>query len=668
MPLETKGYQGKIARVNLTTGAIAIEEPGDHFYRTYVGGHGFIAYFLLKEVPAGCDPLGPENRLIFATGPLTGLPFAGSGRHAIGAKSPLTGGYGGGEAGGFWGNEFKRAGFDALIVEGSSPKPVYLWIKDGAIEIRDAAHLWGLECKPAEQAVRDELDDQRIRFAQIGPAGEKKVLYATISNDLKEFVGRGGMGAVMGAKNLKGVATRGTKLPEVADQKTILALNKWMATDGKKLTTGLAELGTAGGTLNSSMQGNLPTLNFRFGHFPGRGLPAMHGDAPDQDRTEDLPTLNPTEACLTEVTHKGAEAITGQTMKDTGLLTGTEGCFGCGVRCKRVVESTGRYEIDPDYGGPEYETIGMMGANCGVDDLEAVAYANMRLAALGMDSVSCGATIAWAMECVEKGLIPREELDGLDLRFGNVEAYLEVIERIAHRRGGMGDLLANGSYRAAQKFGPEAVELAPVVKKQEHPAHEPRVKHGLGLGYMVSPTGADHMHNIHDTGYVKRTTRLHPLGITQPLPANDLSPEKVRMLLYTVNWRHFQNSAIYCMFLPWTMEQVTDLMTAATGWKTSLFELIKVGERVNTLSRLFNLREGLTHETDKLAKRFLTAFESGPLKGVGVPKVAIMDARRVYYSMMGWDPETGTPSEGKLFELGIEWALQPEFQTTTAAD
>jgi aldehyde:ferredoxin oxidoreductase len=653
MALTSKGYHGKILRVNLTTSAVTVETPDDAFYRTYVGGHGFISYFLYKEVPAGCDPLGPENKLIFATGPLTGLPFAGSGRHAVGAKSPLTGGYGAGEAGGFWGSEFKRAGYDALIVEGAAAKPVYLWVKDGEAEIRDAQHLWGLECKEAEQAVRIELADQRIRFAQIGPAGENKVLFATISNDLNEFVGRGGIGAVMGSKLLKGVAVRGTQpLPEVADQKKIIDLNKWVATDGKKLTAGLGELGTAGGTLGSSMQGNLPTLNFRFGHWPGQGMPAPHGDAPDQDRE----TLAPTEACLTSEQHKGAEAITGQTMKDTGLLIGTEGCFACGVKCKRVVASSKRFNIDPDYGGPEYETIGMMGSNCGVDDLEAIGYANMRLGALGMDSISCGGTIAWAMECVEKGLIPREELQGIDLRFGNVDAWLEMIELIG-RRQGFGARLADGSYRAAQAFGPEAVALAPVVKKQEHPAHEPRVKHGLGLGYMVSPTGADHMHNFHDTGYVKSTKSLHPLGIFKPLPATDLSPEKVRMIVYTINWRHFQNSAVYCMFLPWSMDQVTDLIKAATGWSTSLYELVKVGERVNNLSRLFNLREGLDHATDKLSRRFLTAFESGPLKGTAVPEQGILNARSVYYSMMGWDSAIGTPMEGKLLELDLGWTL-----------
>jgi aldehyde:ferredoxin oxidoreductase len=653
MALTSKGYHGKILRVNLTTSAVTVETPDDAFYRTYVGGHGFISYFLYKEVPAGCDPLGPENKLIFATGPLTGLPFAGSGRHAVGAKSPLTGGYGAGEAGGFWGSEFKRAGYDALIVEGAAAKPVYLWVKDGEAEIRDAQHLWGLECKEAEQAVRIELADQRIRFAQIGPAGENKVLFATISNDLNEFVGRGGIGAVMGSKLLKGVAVRGTQpLPEVADQKKIIDLNKWVATDGKKLTAGLGELGTAGGTLGSSMQGNLPTLNFRFGHWPGQGMPAPHGDAPDQDREP----LAPTEACLTSEQHKGAEAITGQTMKDTGLLIGTEGCFACGVKCKRVVASSKRFNIDPDYGGPEYETIGMMGSNCGVDDLEAIGYANMRLGALGMDSISCGGTIAWAMECVEKGLIPREELQGIDLRFGNVDAWLEMIELIG-RRQGFGARLADGSYRAAQAFGPEAVALAPVVKKQEHPAHEPRVKHGLGLGYMVSPTGADHMHNFHDTGYVKSTKSLHPLGIFKPLPATDLSPEKVRMIVYTINWRHFQNSAVYCMFLPWSMDQVTDLIKAATGWSTSLYELVKVGERVNNLSRLFNLREGLDHATDKLSRRFLTAFESGPLKGTAVPEQGILNARSVYYSMMGWDSATGTPTEGKLLELDLGWTL-----------
>lgn len=640
MALSAKGYNGKILRANLTTGQLSVDTPDDAFYRTYVGGHGFIAYFLYKELPPGCDPLGPENKLIFAAGPLTGLPYMGSGRHAVGAKSPLTGGYGGAEAGGFWGNEFRRAGFDALIVDGVASRPVYLWIKDGEAEIRDAAHLWGLETKEAEAAVRAELGDERVRLAQIGPAGENLVRFATVSNDLNEFAGRGGLGAVMGSKKLKGVAVRGTQMPEVADLKKILELNKWMATDGKKDYEAFGELGTSGGTLNSSMQGNLPVLNFRFGHWPGNGAGAT-----------------PTEACLTSMEHKGAQAITGQTMKESGVLVGREGCYACGVKCKRVVETHGRFETDRDYGGPEYETVGMMGSNCGIDDLEALAYANMRVGALGMDSISCGATIAWAMECVEKGLIPESDLQGLNLRFGNVEAWLEAIEQIGCRKG-FGDLLADGSLRAARRYGEEALALAPVVKGQEHPAHEPRVKHGLGLGYMVSPTGADHMHNMHDTGYTKSTRELAAFGITKPLPATDLSADKVRMLMRAVNWAHFENSAVYCMFLPWTPDQVVELVAAATGWKTSLFELTKVGERVNTLSRLFNLREGLSHETDKLTRRFLTPFESGPKQGVAVPEEAILKARSMYYAMMGWDSETGSPTDGKLMELDLLWARQ----------
>ncbi|MGE5673146.1 MAG: aldehyde ferredoxin oxidoreductase family protein [Mycobacterium leprae] len=635
--MESKGYNGKILRVNLSTGSISLETPDDRFYRTYVGGHGFISYFLFKEVPAHCDPLGPENKLIFATGPLTGLPMAGSGRHAIGAKSPLTGGYGGGEAGGFWGAEFKRAGFDALIVEGVAARPVYLWINDGQVEIRDAGHLWGLETKEAEAAVRAELADERIRFAQIGPAGEKLARIAGICNDLKEFVGRGGLGAVMGAKRLKGVAVRGTQMPEVANAKAILALNKWMATDARPQWEGFGELGTAGGTLNSSMSGNLPTLNFRFGHWPGNSGHAT-----------------PTEACLTEDGHKGAEAITGKTLKESGLLVGREGCFACGVRCKRVVESHHRFNVDKAYGGSEYEQVGMMGSNCGIDDLEAVAYANMRANALGLDVISLGATIGWAMECVEKGLIPAADLGGLDLRFGHVDGWLKAIEQIGHREG-FGDLLAEGSYRAAEKYGPEAVALAPVVKKQEFPAHEPRAKHGLGLGYTVSPTGADHCHNMHDTALTKRTTALRALGVTTPLPATDLSADKARMLMLSVNWRHFQNSSIHCQFLDWTKEQVVELMQAATGWESSLYEFMKVGERVNTLSRLFNLREGLTHETDRLPRRFHTPFENGPLKGVAVPEQELAEARSMYYAMMGWDPETGAPSRGKLLELDLAW-------------
>ncbi|MGI5840489.1 MAG: aldehyde ferredoxin oxidoreductase family protein [bacterium] len=611
------GYNGKILRVNLTDRSITAETPDENFYRTYMGGEGLIAYYLLKEVPAGTEPFSPDNKLIFAPGILTGMPLAGSGRNSVGAKSPLTGGFGSADGGGFFGAELKRAGWDGIVVSGKADSPVYLWINDDAVEIRDAVHLWGKATAPTQTAIRDELGDQGIRMALIGPGGENKVRYACIINDLKHAAGRTGMGAVMGSKLLKAVAVRGHRSVELADPAKVQEMAKWLAENVERLAGGMREYGTAGVLLPLHHGGGLPTRNFRQGAF------------------------------------EGAEKISGPAMANT-ILVKRENCFACPVNCKRVVQVAEPYQVDPVYGGPEYETLGSFGSSCGIDDLKAIAKANEICNANSIDTISTGVTIAFAMECFERGILTEKETDGLELRFGNADAMLAMVEKIV-RREGFGDILAEGTKRAAAKIGRGAEKYAIQVKGQEVPMHEPRLKHGLGLGYAVSPTGADHVHNFHDTGYTKSVEALKPFGILEPLPADDLSLDKVRMFLAEVHMSHFTNVAVICNFVPWSNNQKVEIVRAVTGWNTSLWELAKAGERATTLARVFNLREGFTAEDDSLTERFLEPFADGPLAGVAVDREKLAAAREAYYTLMGWDA-AGVPTKAKLHELGVGWA------------
>lgn len=615
------GYTGKILRVNLSEKTISMEEPEEFFYRKYWGGRGLISYYLLKELPKGADPFGPENVLVFAAGPLTGAPFAGSGRNSVGARSPLTGGYGDSEAGGYFGAELKRAGFDAVVVKGASDKPVYLWIHDGKAEIRDASHLWGRTTSEVDAEVKRELGDKLVRVSQCGPAGENLVRFSCVVNDVTHFAGRTGMGAVMGSKKLRAVAVRGTGAVSLSDPGKVRELSKRMAENVPRLAFGLQDTGTAGGTVNLSAAGGLPTRNFQEGSF------------------------------------EGAQKISGQTMRDT-ILVDRETCFACPIRCKRVVKTDDPVKVDPVYGGPEYETVAALGSSLGVDSLAHVSKGNEMCAALGLDTISTGVTIAFAMECFAQGLLAPEDVEGLDLRFGNGDAALKLIEMIARRRG-IGDLLAEGTKRASERIGGKARELAMHVRGQEIPMHEPRLKYGLGIGYALSPTGADHCHNMHDTLYEKRENRameeLYGLGILDPLAFDDLSAEKIHMFWTVTNLRTFCNVAVLCQFVPWTVIQLEELCRAVTGWNVTAAEMLLAGERANTLARIFNLREGLRNEDEVLPRRFFRPFTSGPLKDRAARPEDWAKAKLVAYRMAGWD-ERGVPSAECLGRLGISWA------------
>lgn len=611
------GYWGKILRVNLTNGTIASETQSDEWYRTYWGGRGMIGYYLLRETAPDTDPLGPDNRFIVAPGPLTGVPFGGAGRNSFGAISPLTGGYGDGEGGGFFGAELKRAGVDGIVFEGVSPKPVYLYVHDGEAELRDAAALWGKTTGEVEDLLMEELGDKRIRVAQCGIAGENRVLLSAVCNDLTHYAGRTGLGAVMGSKRLKAVVARGTMQVPVADQDKVRELARWMVEHWTEKSQGLHDHGTANGLMALHTSGGLPTRNFQQGYF------------------------------------EGADKISGPTMTEK-ILVERDTCFACPIRCKRVVKTGPPYNVDPRYGGPEYETLGSFGSTCYIDNLEAIAKANELCNAYGLDTIGVGVAIAFAMECFENGLITAADTDGIELKFGNAAAMLAMVEKIA-RRDGFGNVLADGSKKAAAKIGKGAEKYAIQVKGQEVPMHEPRLKMGLGVGYGVSPTGADHCHNMHDTGYEKDVTSVKGWGILQTMPAIYLGPEKVRLLKYQIALRAAQNAAVICQFVPWDVQQFDALVGAVTGWNTTHFEQLQVGERVMTLARLFNLRRGLTAKDDKLTDRFFKPFKDGPLAGVGVNHEAYNRAVLTYYRMMGWTDD-GVPTVERLYELGIGWA------------
>ncbi len=618
------GYYGKILRVNLSTGQMTVDEHDENFYRKYLGGAAMAAYHLLKELKPGIDPLGPENKLVMFPGVLTGLPVSGNARSGVGAKSPMTGGIGKSEVGGHFNAELKHAGFDGLIFEGRAEKPVWLWIKDGVAELRDAGHLWGKEVKDLEETIQAETGEKFARVCSIGPAGEKMVRYACVMHDLKDAAGRTGMGAVMGSKNLKAIAVRGKIPPQYADPEKIKALGKAIHEVVPTKAFGFHEYGTGGAMTAYNLAGNIPTRNFRDGYF------------------------------------ENIEPITAPTIKDT-IRIGMEACYACAVRCKKVVRVDEPWVADPKYGGPEYETLGAFGSSCGIDNLAALARAHHLCSAYGLDTISCGTTIAFAMECYEHGYITRADTDGLELTWGNAEAMLKLIDMIAYRQG-IGDLLAEGTRIAARRIGNGAEELAMQVKGVEIAMHEPRLKQGLGLGYCVANHGGDHGTGLHDTFFEKEGPNLEdeakPLGIYDPMPANELSTRKVNLFAQLHRWRNLQDSASYCYFVPWTYQQIVELLNAATGWNTTVEELMLVGERAITLGRAFNVREGFTPADDRLPKRFF----SPPLKGNLAEKQQAVDPARMeemvhtYYYLMGWDQETGVPTRPTLERLGLDWA------------
>lgn len=640
------GYTGKILHVNLTDGTLEVEEPSEAFYRRYMGGSALGLYYLLKNTPAGADPLGPDNTLTFALGGPTGAPISGQSRATTVAKSPLTDAVGDSQAGGFWPAELRFAGFDAIVIRGVSPKPVYLWIHDGDYELRDASHLWGLTTREAEEKLVEELGDKQIEVAQIGPAGEKMVRFAAVINMSNRAHGRTGMGAVMGSKKLKAIAVRGTQKVNVADQKALIELARaGVKTIPEKVDIEeLGKYGTAGIVQSQNGGGGLITRNWQSGHM---------GEEP-------------------------AEAISGERLYDELLRGADEGkqdklgrdtCYACAVRCKRVVEAEWRNNvIDPESGGPEYETIATFGSYCDIDDLHAISYANQLCNQYGVDTISAGATMAFAIECFEQGLITAEDTDGVELRWGNAEAMVTMLEKTLKREG-FGDVLAEGSARAAEKIGNGAERYVMAVKKQEIPAHMPHVKRSLGLIYAVNPFGADHQSSEHDPAYspklYERTyygKHLAELGLTKPQHPKVLNEEKVNFALNTQYSYSALDTVNVCQFVfgpgwqLYSMGELAKTTSAVTGWDVSIEELQTVGARRLNMMRAFNAREGITREKDTLPKRFFDEpLKGGRTDGLAVDRDEFDTALDAYYTQAGWDTASGNPTRETLEALELAW-------------
>jgi aldehyde:ferredoxin oxidoreductase len=618
------GYNGKILYVDLTESRWWVEEPDELIYRTYLGGSALSSYFLLRDLKPGMDPLGLDNLLIFMTSVINGLPLSGANRYSAAGKSALTGGFGESEAGGYWGPELKMSGFDGIVVRGRAAHPVYLFVHDGQCEIRDARRYWGQLSGEVQDGLIEELGDKRIRVLQVGVAGENGVRFAAITNQLRHFHGRAGLGAVMGSKNLKAIVTRGRERVTTADKEVARSILQWFRDAYDREADQLHRHGTAGGLSSLNLDGTLPTHNFQDGFF---GM---------------------------------AHDINGQTMSKT-ILSNRGTCYACAVACKREVEIPER-DVLPKYGGPEYETIAANGSLCGVGDLNVIAEASQWINRYVLDSISTGATVAFAMECYEKGILTRRDTDGIDLTWGNSDALIQMIHKIAHREG-IGDLLADGVKRAAARLGRGAEQFALHVKGQELPMHEPRGKYGVALAYAISPTGADHKEAPHDPGYEGFGNFEHEfsqLGLLEPVDRMDFGPQKVRAFFYTQMVWSLYNCVGMCTFVgvptgALALNRLRDYVNAATGWDMSLFEMLKVGERANMMARLFNQREGFTAADDTLPARLFEPLRNGPLAGRALNREEFKRALQLYYQMVGWD-DRGVPTAGRLAELGLNWA------------
>ncbi len=626
------GYNGKILHVDLTHGTLEIEEPPESFYRKYMGGSAMGLYYILRDMPAGVDPLSPDNILTLMASVTTGAAISGQSRINANAKSPMGGAIGDSQSGGFFPAELKFAGFDGIVVKGRSEKPVYLSILFGEVALHDASHLVGKVTGEVDALLRDEVNEPKAEVLQYGPAAENGVRFSSLVSMANRNNGRTGMGLVMASKNLKAIVVRGNAKVQIADPKKLVELNR----SGPKLlpenpdVDALFQHGTANVLMPQNTTGTLPTFNYNEGQF---------------------------EFC---------EDISGERMTET-ILKDRDTCYACVVRCKRVVEITeGAYKADPLYGGAEYETLSTFGSYCGVKDLEAISLANQICNMYGVDTISCGATIAFAMECYEKGIIGSSETGGIELRFGNTQAMLDTLQQIVENTGPLGKVLSQGSERAAKVWGPAAEDCLITVKGEEAPAHMPQAKKSLALIYAVNPFGADHQSSEHDPMYEEDCLplyleRLAELDLKDVPPYGSLGREKVRFATYTHIFYSLLDTLELCQFVwgpAWTLygpSEIVEFVRAVTGWNVSLFELVKVGQRRLNMLRAFNAREGFSRKDDKLPKKFYKALQgTGPTAGVAIDPAEFEAALDMYYQLLAWTPD-GTPTRTALADLGIEW-------------
>ncbi len=626
-------YNRQILRVNLSKERILKEKWSEDNAKKYLGGRGLAAKILYDELKPGVDPLGSENKLVYATGPLGGTGFPLNSRWLVAGKSPATRIWGEATCGGTFAVQLRKAGYDAVVVEGKASSPVYVNILDDNVEIRNASEMWGQTTLDNEIAIARDIGLKERRennpaVVNIGPAGENLVKIAAVMHTAHRAAGRTGLGAVMGSKKLKAIAVRGTKKVPVARPDR---LREMMKETVKECATNqnmknFTAHGQAGFVTPLNEMGMLPTKNFLQGTFENH------------------------------------QAISGETMTAT-ILKNRGTCSECPVACKREVEILrGPYApVHAQYGGPEYENVGALGSLLLISNLEAVSKENELCNAYGLDTISTGAVIAWIMECYDRGIVTKTDIDGIEAKWGNQDAALALIEKIAGRIG-VGDLLAEGVRTAARKIGRGSERYAVEVKGLEIPMHEPRAKKGVGLSYATGNRGGCHMQAFHDTEFEMRD--LAPeIGITKPLDRHDTSREKVDQVKKSQDWVAVTNSLLICTSPAWTgfnytrPAYLTEALNVVTGWNLSVNDLMTIGERINNLCRCFNSREGITRKDDYLPARFTDdALPDGPSKGQRLTKEQLEDMLNNYYELRGWDRNTGLPTQGKLRELGLEFA------------
>lgn len=608
------GYVGKIGWIDLSEGSINVQDLDAAIARKYLGGKGLGAYLLYKHFKPRTDPLDPGNILIFMTGPLTGTTFPAVSRSGVMTKSPMTGTFLDSYSGGIFGSQMKWAGFDSLVISGKAKKPSYLLVENGTITLLEAGSFWGLSTSECERRLKEahkKKEGERISVAAIGQAGENLVRYANIINE-KRAHGRGGAGAVMGSKNLKAVVVKGNGKINYADETRFKQIDKLC----RQKIAGHPMIGKGGafprmGTMSTvdltQETGTLPTKNWQENRFDHSGQ--ING-----------------------------EAFLKYAVKPRS-------CFSCPIGCSRDTRALrGGTEFITE--GPDYETIYAFGPNCEIDDPEVIIAADKLCDDFGMDSISCGVTVGFAMECLERGLLGKEETGGIDLTFGNGDALLEVIPLIA-RREGIGKLLSEGVKRASEKIkGSE--EFAIHVKGLELPGYDPRGMKGQGLTYALSDRGACHVRS--------NTLRAELLGLPKPIDRYAYAGKADVVRELQLNYAFF-DCIIACAFggFAVTPQDYTEAIAAATGWSVTPDELRTVAERSWNLTRLFNVREGFSRKDDTLPERLFTqASTKGPSRGHVVDRDAFEKMLDEYYRLVGWEKDTGIPTKEKLQSLGIE--------------
>ena len=606
------GWIGKILRVDLSNSSYAVEDLDPDLAKDYIGGRGLATKIFFDEVDPAVDAFSPDNKLIFATGPLTGTGVIASSRYMVVTKSPLTGCIACSNSGGYFGPEIKFAGYDIIIFEGKAPEPVYLVIKDDAIEFKSAVDLWGKNTDVTEDLIREELGDawkaEEFRIASIGPAGEKLSRVACIINDKTRAAGRSGVGGVMGSKNLKAIAVTGTKGVPVVDRKkfreTVRAsIDKNRSEVAKVTAQALPIFGTSVLVHIINESGILCTNNFQTGVF------------------------------------EGADKISGETIRDT-ILKRNKGCYACPMACGRVTEIK-----DPAFKGegegPEYETVALFGASCGVSNLGAVTKANYLCNQLGIDTIDAGNIVACAMELYEKGFLPEKDI-GFKANFGNAEALVKLVEMMGLREG-IGDILAEGGYTLAEKYGHP--ELFMGVKKQGLPAYDPRGVQGMGLSYATSNRGACHVRSYAIATEILGVNVKRDPFQTEGKPAVLKAFQDLTAVI---------DSSGLCLFVSlaegFGVDDMVTLLEVVTGAGYTSENVLQAGERIWNLERLFNLKAGITKADDTLPKRFLEEpMPVGPAKGL---VCRLNEMLPEFYNLRGWD-ENGVPTKGKLAELGL---------------